>query len=246
MSEDFQTTAPAVQTPADQATEQAIESHISGAPPEKTEAAFNRASIAHRRSAPAEQEGTPGHGGWRDGNDPTSLGPMPAVPHIATSEVDVAIGKLNSRGDEHSSLVSEWGSDFGANLAYAKSAFKEVAEKNPGLIAQFEKSGLGDSPAVLQFLARHGRLTAGLMNDHSIARNNEPMSINRTGPTATQAPIGNNRGSEETRSELARMMREAPPGSALYKDPQTQARIQQLHRTIAGSGNPVGIGGRRA
>jgi hypothetical protein len=31
-----------------------------------------------------------------------------------------------------------------------------------------------------------------------------------------------------------------------YKDPDTQARIQQLHRTIAGSGSPIGIGGRTA
>jgi hypothetical protein len=230
------------QTAADTATEAAINAVVTNAPPEKAEQLFNRASVEHRRSAPRE-DGTPTDQSWRDGHE--ALAAMPAATHIATSEADVAIGKLNSRGEEHSALVNEWGSDFGANLAYAKSAFKEVADKNPGLIAQFEKSGLGDSPAVLQFLARHGRLTAGLMNDHTIARNNEPMSINRTGPTA-QGPIGNNRGSEETRSELARMMREAPPGSALYKDPHIQARIQQLHRTIAGSGSPVGIGGRRA
>jgi hypothetical protein len=231
------------QTAADIATEAAIEAVVTNAPPEKAEQLFNRASVEHRRSAPRE-DGTPTDQSWRDGHE--ALAPMPAVPHIATSEVDAAIGKLNSRGDEHSSLVNEWGSDFGANLAYARSAFKEVADKNPGLIAQFEKSGLGDSPAVLQFLARHGRLTAGLMNDHSIARNNEPMSINRNGPTATPGSSGNNRGSEETRTELARLMNENPPGSQRYKDPHVQARIQQLHRTIAGSGAPVGIGGRRA
>jgi hypothetical protein len=256
MSEDFQTAAPAVtQSPADSATEQAIESHISGAPPEQTEAAFNRASIAHRRSAPPAPDGTPGHGGWRDGNELTSLGPMPPAPTIASTEVDSAIAKLNNNGAESAALVAEWGQDFKDNFSFARAAFKDVAANNPDLIRQVEASGLGNSPAVLQFLAKQGRLSAGLMGigqgDYSaqqVTARNEPLSINRTGPTGptAQGPIGNNRGSEETRSELARMMREAPPGSALYKDPQIQARIQQLHRTISGSGPPVGVLGRRA
>jgi hypothetical protein len=247
MSEDFQTTAPAVrQSPADSATERAIEAVVTNAPPTQKEAAFDRASILHRRSAAPEQEGTPGHGGWRDGSAATSLGPMPEAPHIETSEVNVAINKLNSRGDEHASLVKEWGADFGANLAYAKAEFKKVAATNPDLISKFEASGLGDDVSVLQFLAKHGRMSAGMMGDFTTARNNEPMSINRTGPTATPGSSGNNRGSEETRTELARLMNENPPGSQRYKDPQVQARIQQLSRTIAGSGAPVGVGGRRA
>jgi hypothetical protein len=239
------------QTTADTATEAAIDAVVTNAPPAQTEHLMTRAEIAHRRSAPPEDGTTPGHG-WRDGNEPTSLGPMPEAPTIASTEVDSAIAKLNNNGAESAALVAEWGHDFKDNFSFARAAFKDVAENNPDLIRQVEASGLGNSPAVLKFLAKQGRLSAGLMGigqgDYSAQQataRNEPLSINRTGPTA-QGPIGNNRGSEETRSELARMMREAPPGSALYKDPQIQARIQQLHRTIAGSGNPVGIGGRRA
>lgn len=239
------------QTAADTATEASIQAVVTNAPPAQAEAAFNRASIEHRRSAPPEEGTTPGHG-WRDGKEPTSLGPMPEVPTIASTEVDSAIAKLNNNGPESARLVSEWGHDFKDNFSFAREAFKDVAANNPDLIRQVEASGLGNSPAVLRFLAKQGRLSAGLMGigpgDYSAQQatpRNEPLSINRTGPTA-QGPIGNNRGSEETRSELARMMREAPPGSAMYKDPQTQARIQQLHRTIAGSGVPVGVGGRRA
>ena len=94
------------QTAADQATAAAVDAHLDHAPPEQAQVAFDRASIAHRRSAPPEQEGTPGHGGWRDGSDPAALSPMPAAPAIATSDVDNARATLNERSEGHSDLVA--------------------------------------------------------------------------------------------------------------------------------------------
>jgi len=243
--EDFQTTAPAIQqTPADAATEAAIDAHLSGNA-EKAAPLFNRATIEHRRSAPAEDGATPDPDQWREGAEP--LTPMPDAPHVADTEVTAAINKLNSRGDSHAALVQEWGSDFSANLGFAKEQFKQIVATNPDLVAKFESSGLGDHPAVLQFLAKQGRLTAGLMGTMPRNNNPEPMSMQTFIPstsTVRAAPSGNNRGSEETQTELKRLMNENPPGSDRYKDPNVQNRIQQLHRMIAGSGNVIGRGGR--
>ena len=58
------------------------------------------------------------------------------APTIEVSEADMAISKLNERGGDHSQLVQTWGSDFGQNLAYAKTAFREIAATNPDLIAK--------------------------------------------------------------------------------------------------------------
>jgi hypothetical protein len=237
MSEDFQTTAPAVQqTAADTATEQAIDAHISG-DTQKATVAFDRASVEHRRSAPPEDGSTPGHG-WRDGHEP--LAPMPAAPAIAIGEVDAAINKLNERGGDHAALVENWGSDIGANLAYAKSAFADIAATRPDLIQKFERSGLGDDPAVLSFLAQHGRLNAGLMGDHTIARRNNDMTtnpINRAGPTGT------NRGGS-AREQLDELMAANPPGSDKYKSPAIQRKVESLSRQISGGGSIIGSGGR--
>jgi hypothetical protein len=240
-----------IETAADQATSTAIDLAITNAPIEKQEAAFNRASIEHRRSAPPEQEGTPGHGGWRDGSDPASLSPMPAAPTIAASAVDSARATLNERSDGHSDLVARWGNDFAENLAYSRAGFAEIVATRPDLIEKFERAGLGDDPSVIEHLAQFGRQKAGMMGDNTIARshaaNNMPTPFTaKTLPAAFAAgPSGKNRGSEETRTELARLMRSYPPGSQGYKDPDVQSRIQQLHRTIAGSGSPVGVGNRR-
>jgi hypothetical protein len=228
------------QTPADTATEAAVEAHLT-AGPEKAAPLFSRAAVEHRRSAALAENGT--DRGWRDGNDVAPLAPMPAAPTTATAEVDSAITKLNDRGGDHAALVESWGGDFGENLAYAKSAFADIVANRPDIIAKVNASGLGDEPAILALLAKHGRLSAGLMGDNTIARRNERMPLHRTGTTAF-GPSGNNRGSEETRSQLSRLMRENPPGSQAYKDPHVQARIQQLNRMIAGSGSPIGIGGR--
>ena len=228
-----------IQSPADAATEAAIEAHISNAPPEKTEAAFNRSTIEHHRSA-----GTPAGDTWRDGSEAEPLAPMPEAPAIATTEVESAIAKLNGYGADHAALVQEWSGDFGANLQYAREAFKALAASDPDLIAKVDASGLGDHPSVLRFLAKQGRLSAGLTGDYTIAREQRNAP---TMPTPTKpAPKGNAHGSEEIRSELSRLMRDNPPGSARYAQPEIQSRIQQLHRTIAGSDSIVGRGGRVA
>ena len=228
-------TPAAPQAPAEAATNAAVEAHITGAPLEKSTPMFDKAAVLHRRAEAEQETGDD----WRD---TTNLAPMPDAPRIEQTEVDRAIAKLNSRSFEHAALASEWGSGFGEEWGYARAAFKEVAASDPDLIAKVEASGLGDHPAVLKFLAKQGRLAAGLMNETT---RSAPMPINRS--STPTGPAGDHRGSEETRTELARMMRENPPGSARYKEPHIQSRIQQLHRTIAGSGsNIVGVGGRRA
>jgi hypothetical protein len=217
---------------AETATGAAIDAHLRGGA-EKSTPLFNRATVEHQRAAASQEQHGGGELSWRNG---TELAPMPDAPPVATTEIDSAITKLNERGDDHAALVQSWGSDFGQNLGYAKAAFKEIAETNPGLIAKFERNGLGDDPAVLQFLAKHGRLSAGMMGDFP-TRSNEPMTIHRTGPTGT------NRGGS-AREELDRIMSENPPGSASYKTPSVQRRVEALSRQIAGSGNIIGQGGR--
>jgi hypothetical protein len=253
---DFQVTAPAVQqSPADKATESAIESVVTNAPAAQTEQLFNRASIAHRRSAPPEEGLTPGHGGWRDGTEPTDLSPMPAAPTIAPTEVTAAMQTLNERSGGHSDLVARWGTDFAPNFAYAKAAFKDIAANRPDLIAKFQASGLGDDPSVIEHLAQFGRQQAGRLGDFTIARNhnnNGPAPMPTFIPSSPSSPSparagpsgnSNNNGSAETRHTLNEMLRANPPGSQGYKD--NSQRIQQLYRTLAGSGAPVGVGGRR-
>jgi hypothetical protein len=165
---------------------------------------------------------------------------MPPAPTIEASEADMAISKLNERGGDHAALVQSWGSDFGPNLAYAKTAFREIAATNPDLIAKFDASGLGDHPAVLQFLAKQGRLSAGLMGDYTMTRNNEPTFTNRTGPSGTSRSGGG------AREELDELMAANPPGSASYKTPSVQRRVEALSRQIAGNGPIVGQGTRNA
>ena len=142
------------QTAADNATEAAIEAHLTRSS-EAAVPAFNHAAVAHRRAAAAAETGT--DPGRRDGNDAQPLSPMPDAPMVPAGEVDSAIAKLNEYGDEHADLVTRWGNDFGANLSYAKEAFWEISTSRPDLIAKFEASGLGDDPAVLEHLASCGR-----------------------------------------------------------------------------------------
>jgi hypothetical protein len=227
---------------ADAATGAAVDAHRTGNV-EKAAPLFNRATVEHQRAAATEP--TDQGQAWRDGSAP--LAPMPEAPHIATSKVDSAIAKLNERSDGHSDLVARWGSDFAPNLAYAKAAFAEISTNRPDLIAKFEAAGLGDDPSVIDHLATFGRQQAGMAGDFTIARNhsNEPAFTNRAEPASTRAgPSGNNRGSEETQTELRRLINENPPGSQRYAGPQIQNRIQQLHRMIAGSGSVIGRGGR--
>jgi hypothetical protein len=221
---------------ADAATESAIEAHLTGNP-EKAAPLFNRARVEHERAAATESTGT--EPTWRDGH--TALAPMPDAPQVATGEVDVAIARLTERGPEHAQLVQNWGPDFGQNLAYAKNAFRAIAANRPDLIAKVEASGLGDDPAVLELLAKHGRLSAGLMGDFTVARNSEstfqtPERGSRASPT---------RGGS-AQAELNQLLNDNPPGSQSYKNPRVQQRVEALSRMIAGGGSVVGQGGRYA
>jgi hypothetical protein len=168
---------------ADAATGAAIDAHRTGNV-EKAAPLFNRATVEHQRAAATEP--TDQGQAWRDGSAP--LAPMPEAPHIATSEVDSAIAKLNERSDGHSDLVARWGSDFAPNLAYAKAAFAEISTNRPDLIAKFEAAGLGDDPSVIDHLATFGRQQAGWL---AILRLPETIATNRllqTEPNQPQPP----------------------------------------------------------
>jgi len=231
--ETFQTTAPVVQqTPADQATEKAIDAHLSGNT-EKAAVAFDRASVERRRQA-AEPAGADPQ--WRDGSAP--LAQMPDAPAV-TSETDAAVIKLTDMGGAHADLVAGWGSDAPVNIEYARSAFRELAASDPGLIAAVDRSGLGDHPAILEHLAIHGRLSAGMMGNFP-TRIIEPMTINRTGPTGASRSSGGG----SAREEMDRIMAANPPGSEAYRQPAIQRRVQELSKQIAGTGNVIGRGGR--
>jgi hypothetical protein len=69
--------------------------------------------------------------------------------------------------------------------AYAKAAFKNIAANNPGLIAEVERSGLGDSPALIKFLSRHGRLDANFAGDFTISRTLRIYALRSDHPIAT-------------------------------------------------------------
>jgi hypothetical protein len=217
---------------ADTATEAAIDAHISGNA-EKAAPLFNRATVEHQRAAASQEQHGGGELAWRDG---TELAPMPEAPAVS-SETDAAVAKLNQLGGRHSELVASWGADAPVNIEYARAAFREVVANDPDLVAVVDRSGIGNHPSVLEFLAKQGRLSAGLMNDHTIARSYEPMTINRTGPSNPSRGGG-------AREQLDQLMADNPPGSDRYKSPTVQRRVEALSRQIAGNGNVIGQGGR--
>jgi len=229
---------------ADAATESAIEAHLTGNA-EKAAPLFDRASVERQRAVAAAENGT--DRSWRDGNDVQPLAPMPAAPPV-TSKTDAAVTKLSDMGGAHQELVASWGSDAPVNMEYAASAFREAVTADPGLIAAFDRAGLGNSATIIAHLSRHGRMQAGMMGT---LRASEPApmptftpSASRASPPTVRSGSTGNNGSAETQSTLNQMLRDFPPGSQGYKD--NAQRIQQLYKTLAGSGAPVGIGGRTA
>jgi hypothetical protein len=249
VSEDFQTTAPVVQqTPADAASEHAVNVYLGGNP-DMVKGAFDRASIEHRRSAPPETGNPTPDPTWRDGSPP--LGQMPEVQNLPAGEVETVINKLNTIGGEHAALVHEWtstGANVGEEVQFARAAYQKVVANDPGLIEAVDRAGLGNHPSVLRFLARQGRLDANMAGDTTVARNNSNSAPFTPAPFANRAPaapMGSSRGSEETRQELTRLINENGPGTERYKDPAVQSRIQRLHQMLAGSGSSiVGRSGR--
>ena len=225
------------QTAPDAATEAAVDAYISGNA-EKAAPLFDRAAVEHRRAAATAETGT--DQAWRD-NEVAPLAPMPDAPHIAKTEVDAAIAKLENLGGEHAELVHEWQStraNVGEELAYARSAFATIAANDPKLIAEVDRSGLGNHPSVLKFLATQGRLAAGFSGNDTISQRNTNLT---SSPKASA-----NRGGSETQTELDTIMRQNPPGTALYRQPHIQERVAHLSGMLAGSGNVIGRGGRNA
>jgi hypothetical protein len=176
----------------------------------------------------------------QSGPDPLALAPMATAPKAEVGEVDRAVAILTEHGGEHAALVQEWkdtGANIGEELAYAKAAFRDIVANRPDLIAKVDASGLGNDPAVLKLLARHGRLNAGMMGDFSVARNYEASS-------EQARPIP--RGQSAAQAELNKIYKETPPGSAGYRTNAVQNRVRQLNEMIHGDGPAVGQGGRNA
>jgi hypothetical protein len=168
--------------------------------------------------------------------DEPAFAPMPDAPNIEASEVSGAVAKLTEMGGEHAQLVQKWGSDAGENLAYAKAAFKDIVTNRPDLIAKVEASGLGNDSTLIEFLAQHGRLQAGMMGDFTVARNG-------SSPSAAPAFAQGNGSKAALQAELARIRKENPVGTERYKNPAVQKRIMQINETLY-PGDIVGQGGR--
>jgi hypothetical protein len=222
-------------TAANTATNAAVDAHLTGNP-DAAAPLFDKASVAHRQAA-----GMPDPNSWRDGNE---LPPMPAAPPI-TSETDSAVSRLNEMGGRHQELVSSWGNDAKQNLEYSRDAFRQIATDHPDLISAFDRSGLGDHPGVIEFLARHGRIAAGFSGDNTIAaRNHEPtMTTPTTNPNPN--PSGTVRhmaGGSAAQAEVEQIMLDHPPGTAGYSSPAIQHRLEYLHRQITGNAPIVGHG----
>ena len=241
MSDEFVTTAPPIQqSPADKASSDSIDAYLSHKPAAEIERTFSRASVEHRRSAPPENEAI-GIGAARATEAaPSTMPPAPAV----TSESNAAVEKLYAMGGEHAELVRSWQGDAATNIEYARESFRELVASDPGLVEAVDRAGIGSHPAILQHLARFGRLSANLMGDNTIADRSRPSPA--VAPPRGTPSFGGNRGSEETQNELNELYRANPPGSPSYKNVHVQNRIRHLNEILAGSGSPVGIGGRTA
>jgi hypothetical protein len=211
-------------TAAPTATDQMIDAYVKG-----DGAGAQALSAQVNREAGIEQP-----------QDPLALAPMAAAPKAEVGEVDRAIATLNELGGEHAALVQEWkqtGANAAEELGYAKAAFRDIVANRPDLIAKVDASGLGNDPAVLKLLAKHGRLNAGMMGDFTVARNYEA-------PSEQTRPLP--RGQSAAQAEMNKIYKDNPPGSEKYKNPAIQKRIGQLAEIISGGGSIVGVGGRNA
>jgi hypothetical protein len=231
MSEDQPNTASAADTAASTATGAAMDAYLSGNK-DKAAGLFQKSTAAHERATPSETGTDPA---WRDDSNDVPLPPMPDNPEVS-GESDAAVTRMAEMGGAHADLINSWGGEAAVNVQYARSAFAEAVAADPGLVAAFDRSGLGSNATVIEWLAKHGRLSAGLMNDNTIARNN-----------VTNSPIASRpRGGSSAQNELNELLDANPPGTAAYKSPKVQQRVEALSRLIAGSGVAIGQGGRTA
>jgi hypothetical protein len=193
---------------------------------------------AQELNQPIADDQPAGNGASSQAVDDIAFAPMPDAPKLEEGEVSGAMAKLAQMGGEHAQLVQKWGADAGENLAYAKAAFREVATTRPDLIAKFEASGLGDDASVIEFLAQHGRLQAGMTGDFTVARNG-------SSPSAAPAFRGGGGSKAALLAELSQIRKDNPVGTEKYKNPAVQRRITQINETLY-PGDIVGRGGRTA
>jgi hypothetical protein len=93
---------------------------------------------------------------------PEPLGPI-SEPEPVESETVAEAKQTLQQMPGGVDLVHEWGADFEDNLAYARDAFHDFAQRyglDDRTIRQVD--GIGDNVAVMRHLAQHGRLIAGL------------------------------------------------------------------------------------
>jgi hypothetical protein len=161
---------------------------------------------------------------------------MPDAPKFEPGVADGVVAKLNGFGGEHAALVQEWAS-IGANpaeeIAYAQAAFKSHA--TPELIAKIDASGLGNDPAILKFLAKQGRLDAGMMGDSTVSnRYSSPSEAPVFGGNGTRASL---------QAELAQIRKDNPVGTPKYAQASVQKRIMAINERLY-PGDIVGQNGR--
>jgi hypothetical protein len=238
------------QAAADNASAEAVESHLTGASPEQSEQAFNRASVEHRRATADPESGR--DPGWRNGsetNEPAAFAPMPPAPSADAQVVTLAVNELSSIGAPGRALMDEWGGadsqNFAENIGYARQAVAEIFKTNPGILeflgqvhtaADGTTSRAGDDPKWLRLAAEHGRLRSGITNERP-----SPMSNYRMQPASRPAS-----GNQTLQEERKALMDKNPPGTPAYASPAVQRRLNQIAEALSGGQNIVGVGGRNA
>jgi hypothetical protein len=173
--------------------------------------------------------------------DPSLDQPADA-PKAEAAFVTRAATTLAGLGSEGQALVSEWGGhtspNFKENLAYAKSAFADIAANRPDLIAKVDASGLGNDPAILKILSELGRQKANTYGDNTVSSRRSQFDDEPSRPLP--------RGQSAAQTELNKIFKETPPGTEGYRDKAVQNRVRQLNEMIHGTEPIVGTGGRTA
>ncbi len=88
-------------------------------------------------------------------------------------------------GRDHVGAASSFGQTTGSGLAQTMGAcpLRQAGRNRPDLIRKVDAAGLGDDPAILEFLSRQGRLSAGFHNDPITRRSEPTMTTNRSAPS---------------------------------------------------------------
>ncbi len=134
---------------------------------------------------------------------------------------------VEARAANEAALRKEWGADYERNKTLAGRAVQAFGEvkSHPEVIEFFEKTlvngqKLGDHPVMVRMLGNIG---------------------NRMGEGEFIGPVGSDQRTS-LQTELSQIMRDAPPGSAGYRDAAVQKRVFEINEALHGSGNAVGQG----